>query len=190
MADGASAEVVTTRFTKIGTIIMAAGASAEVVTTRYTYIYMYIYVYSLCCSIHAPSQVSRIAWMLDPKTWMRQAPTLHCRTWSVRALVTCRVHLKHILRCLTGSRRLKIGCNSSERTLQNIESSRVLPDKAPYSPDRPTRRPRALYFSSENDPWSMDGIPTAHGPLVTPDRPTRPLRMWPGLTSGPVSGPS
>ena len=35
MAAGASAEVVATRFTKIGTIIMA-GASAEVVSTRFT----------------------------------------------------------------------------------------------------------------------------------------------------------
>ena len=35
-AAGASAEVVTARFTKIGTIIRAVGASAEVGTARFT----------------------------------------------------------------------------------------------------------------------------------------------------------
>ena len=33
-----------------------------------------------------------------------------------RALVTCPVHWKHILRCLAGSRRSKTGRNSSKRT--------------------------------------------------------------------------
>ena len=36
MADGASAAVVTGRFTKIGTTLMADGASAAVVTGRFT----------------------------------------------------------------------------------------------------------------------------------------------------------
>ena len=51
---------------------------------------------------------------------------------SYRALATRRIHEKHILRCLTGSRRPKIGRKSSERTLRNAESSpRVFPHKAP-----------------------------------------------------------
>ena len=63
------------------------------------------------------------------------------------ALATRRVHSKHILRYLTGSRRLKIGRESSERTLQNTENSpkfffiRLL---GPPAPEIATRWPCPL----------------------------------------------
>ena len=52
---------------------------------------------------------------------------------------------EHILRYLAGSRRPKIGRNSSERTLQNTENSpkSILLTRLPYQlglRDRPTRR--------------------------------------------------